>query len=78
MARGDHGGLVWRVRAQGAGMTTRTEGSRSLEAEFDEWLSQRRDHQTLRQQFWAAWQAGAEWALRELRKNAGLPEEKRP
>lgn len=44
-----------------------------LEIAFDAWLKDRRDDLTLRQQFWLAWKAGAEWVLDEVREKAGLP-----
>lgn len=47
-----------------------------LEAAFDKWLRERRDDLNLRQQFWLAWKAGAEWALDGIRKGAGLPEQR--
>jgi len=44
-----------------------------LNKSFDAWLKERRDNLTLRQQFWLAWKAGAEWALDEVRRTSGLP-----
>lgn len=44
-----------------------------LEQAFDKWLEERRDDLTLRQQFWLAWKAGAEWAITEVKRNAGIP-----
>lgn len=45
-----------------------------LETAFTKWLHERRDDLNLRQQFWLAWKAGAEWALAGVRKGVGLPD----
>lgn len=49
-------------------MTDTTE----LEKAFAAWLAERRDDLTLKQQFWLAWKAGAEWAMAEIKKTAGV------
>lgn len=42
----------------------------NLERAFESWLRERRDDLTLRQQFWLAWKAGAEWAMEEIKREA--------
>jgi len=46
-----------------------------LEVTFQRWLDEPWDKDySMRQQFWFAFKAGAEWALKSVRENAGLPE----
>lgn len=44
-----------------------------LEAAFNSWLRELPHNLKLRQQFWLAWKAGADWALDEVRERAGFP-----
>lgn len=44
-----------------------------LDAAFDKWLSERRQDLTLRQQFWTAFKAGADYVLSEVRGELGKP-----
>lgn len=41
-----------------------------LDKAFDQWLNERRDGLTLRQQFWLAFEAGANYVIEKIRSQS--------